>query len=157
MSQKIAGVKGMRDLLPGGEIEAFQFAEGLAREIFGRYGYSEVRTPMAEDVALFRRGVGEETDIVGKEMYEFKDKGDREIALRPEGTAPAVRAYIENAVLNKEPVTRWYYLGPMFRYERMKTGRYRQFFQIGAEAYGAKEPAQDVELIEMVDFYLRQL
>ena len=97
---------------------------------------AEVRTPMVEDTALFVRSVGEETDIVGKEMYTFEDKGGRSLSLRPEGTAPAVRAYIEHSVANQEPVTRWYYMGPMFRYERMKTGRYRQFCQIGAEAFG---------------------
>ncbi|HYR56504.1 MAG TPA: histidine--tRNA ligase, partial [Myxococcaceae bacterium] len=89
-------------------------------------------------------------DIVGKEMYTFEDKSGRSLSLRPEGTAPAARAYIEHSVYNLEPVTHWFYMGPMFRYERMKTGRYRQFWQIGAEAFGAKEPAQDVELMDMV-------
>jgi histidyl-tRNA synthetase len=104
---------------------------------------------MLEDTALFVRGVGEGTDVVGKEMYTFTDKGDRSLSMRPEGTAPAVRAYIEHAVSNKEPLTRWFYWGPMFRYERMKTGRYRQFYQLGVEAFGAKEPAQDAEVIEL--------
>jgi histidyl-tRNA synthetase len=156
LSQKFSGPKGMNDLLPG-QIEVWQHVEKLTRELFGRYGFSEVRTPIVEDTALFVRSVGEETDIVGKEMYTFQDKGDRSLTLRPEGTAPAARAYIEHAVLNQEPVTRWYYIGPMFRYERMKTGRYRQFWQIGAEAYGVKEPLADVELIEMVVHFLEQL
>lgn len=156
MSQKINGVKGMNDLLPG-EIEVWQFVEGTARTLFGRFGYGEVRTPMVEDTALFVRSVGEETDIVGKEMYTFDDKGGRSLSLRPEGTAPAARAYIEHSVSNAEPVSRWFYMGPMFRYERMKTGRYRQFSQIGAEAYGAKEPAQDVELMDMVVQFLEAL
>ncbi|MGE6759707.1 histidine--tRNA ligase [Corallococcus interemptor] len=146
----------MNDLLPG-EIEVWQFVESTARTLFGRFGYGEVRTPMVEDTALFVRSVGEETDIVGKEMYTFEDKGGRSLSLRPEGTAPAARAYIEHSVNNQEPVSRWFYMGPMFRYERMKTGRYRQFSQIGAEAYGAKEPAQDVELMDMVVQFLEAL
>ncbi len=156
MSQKISGVKGMNDLLPG-EIEIWQHVEGTAREVFGRYGFGEVRTPMVEDTALFVRSVGEETDIVGKEMYTFLDKGERSLSLRPEGTAPAARAYIEHSISNQEPVTRWFYMGPMFRYERMKTGRYRQFYQIGAEAYGAKEAAQDAEMMDMVVQFLGAL
>jgi histidyl-tRNA synthetase len=143
VSQKVSGVKGMNDLLPG-DIEIWQHVERTARELFSRFGYAEVRTPMVEDTALFVRSVGEATDIVGKEMYTFEDKGGRSLSLRPEGTAPAARAYIEHSVGNQEPITRWFYMGPMFRYERMKTGRYRQFFQLGAEAYGVKEPAQDV-------------
>ncbi|WP_255636498.1 histidine--tRNA ligase [Hyalangium versicolor] len=146
----------MNDLLPGelssdmAPIETWQFVERATREVFSRFGYGEVRTPVLEDTGLFVRSVGEETDIVGKEMYTFEDKGGRSLSLRPEGTAPAVRAYIEHSVSNQEPLTRWYYVGPMFRYERMKTGRYRQFYQIGAEALGSKEAAQDVELMDMV-------
>ena len=154
--QKIAGVKGMRDLVDE-EVEIFLHIERTARALFSRYGFGELRTPMLEDTRLFVRSVGEETDIVGKEMYTFEDKSQRSLTLRPEGTAPAVRAYIEQARWNVEPVTRWFYIGPMFRYERMKTGRYRQFFQIGAEAFGAKEPAQDVELIEYVHRLLESL
>jgi histidyl-tRNA synthetase len=149
VSQKISGVKGMNDILPG-EVEVWQHVERTTRELFARFGYAEVRTPMVEDTALFVRSVGEATDIVGKEMYTFEDKGGRSLSLRPEGTAPAVRAYIEHSVVNQEPLTRWFYVGPMFRYERMKTGRYRQFHQIGAEAIGSREPAQDVELMDMV-------
>jgi histidyl-tRNA synthetase len=156
VSQKITGVKGMNDILPG-DVEVWQHVERTARELFSRFGYGEVRTPMVEDTALFVRSVGEETDIVGKEMYTFEDKGGRSLSLRPEGTAPAARAYIEHSVGNQEPLTRWFYLGPMFRYERMKTGRYRQFHQIGAEAYGSKTPAQDVELMDMVVQLLRKL
>ena len=156
MSQKISGVKGMNDLLPP-EIRVWQRMESAAREVFRRFGYSEIRTPMAEDTALFVRSVGESTDIVGKEMYTFEDKAGRSLSLRPEGTAPAARAYIEHAVYNLEPVTRWYYVGPMFRYERMKTGRYRQFWQIGAEAFGVKAPAQDVELMDLVMQFLGEL
>ncbi len=149
MTQKISGVKGMNDILPP-EILSWVRVESAAREIFRRFGYWEIRTPIAEDTALFVRGVGEATDIVGKEMYTFEDKAGRSLTLRPEGTAPAARAYIEHSVYNLEPATHWFYMGPMFRYERMKTGRYRQFWQIGAEAFGVKEPTQDVELMDMV-------
>lgn len=138
----------MNDLLPP-QIEIWQRLEGIARTLFARYGFGEVRTPIVEDTALFVRSVGEVTEIVGKEMYTFTDKGDRSISMRPEGTAPAARAYIEHGIANTEPLTRWFYLGPMFRYERMKTGRYRQFYQLGAEAYGALDPAQDVEVIAL--------
>lgn len=154
MSPKISGVKGMNDVLPG-EVEAWQFVERTARDLFQRFGYGELRTPTVEDTALFIRSVGEDTDIVGKEMYTFEDKGGRSLSLRPEGTAPAVRAYIEHAVANQEPVTRWFYLGPMFRYERMKTGRYRQFHQLGCEAYGSKDPAQDVEVLDFLWQFLK--
>lgn len=156
LSTRFSGPKGMNDILPG-EVEIWQHIEACAREVFSAYGYLEARTPMVEDTALFVRSVGEATDIVGKEMYTFEDKGGRSLSLRPEGTAPAARAYIEHAVSQKEPVTRWFYMGPMFRYERMKTGRYRQFSQIGAEAYGAAQPAQDVEMMEMVVHLLSRL
>ncbi|MET0401125.1 MAG: histidine--tRNA ligase [Cystobacter sp.] len=139
----------MNDILPG-EVEVWQHVEKTARELFSRFGYGEVRTPTVEDTALFVRSVGEETDIVGKEMYTFEDKGGRSLSLRPEGTAPAARAYIEHSVVNQEPLSRWFYMGPMFRYERMKTGRYRQFHQIGIEAYGSKEATQDVEMMDLV-------
>ncbi|MEW5740453.1 MAG: histidine--tRNA ligase [Myxococcota bacterium] len=156
MSQKYAGVKGMNDLLPP-QIATWQRVESVARALFGCYGYQEIRTPIVEDTALFVRSVGEVTDIVKKEMYTFDDKGGRSITLRPEGTAPAARAYIEHGIANTEPVTRWYYLGPMFRYERMKTGRYRQFYQLGAEAYGSLDPSLDVEVIALMHELLRRL
>ncbi len=152
MSVKFAAVKGMNDLLPP-QIETWQFLEHTARQLFGVWGYSEVRTPIVEDTALFVRSVGEVTDIVSKEMYTFDDKAGRSLSLRPENTAPAVRALIEHG-LAQQPLTRWFYLGPMFRYERMKTGRYRQFYQLGAEAYGAADAAQDVELIALAHSFL---
>jgi|CXWL01.1.fsa_nt_gi histidyl-tRNA synthetase len=156
MSQKYAGVKGMNDLLPP-EIAVWQHLERTARKTLVRYGFNEIRTPIVEDTALFVRSVGEGTDIVGKEMYTFLDKGERSLTLRPEGTASAARAYIEHAMHQKEAVTRWFYMGPMFRYERMKTGRYRQFYQLGVEAYGVAEPAQDVEVMECVMHWLKDL
>ncbi|MBX7116462.1 MAG: histidine--tRNA ligase [Myxococcaceae bacterium] len=156
MSQKYAAVKGMNDLLPP-DIAVWQHVERTARKTLLRYGFHEIRTPIVEDTALFVRSVGEGTDIVGKEMYTFDDKGGRSITLRPEGTASAARAYIEHAMHQKEAVTRWFYMGPMFRYERMKTGRYRQFYQLGVEAYGVAEPAQDVEVMECVMHWLQEL
>ncbi|HEY1088711.1 MAG TPA: histidine--tRNA ligase, partial [Archangium sp.] len=151
-----AGVKGMNDILPP-EIEIWHRIEGVARELFGRYGFSEIRTPIVEDTALFVRSIGEVTEVVGKEMYTFTDKGDRSITMRPEGTAPAARAYIEHGVANTEPLTKWFYMGPMFRYERMKTGRYRQFYQLGAEAYGTLDPAQDVEVLALCWAFFQKL
>ncbi len=155
MSQKFAAVKGMNDLFAP-RIETWQYLERTARELFSTWGYSEIRTPIVEDTALFVRSVGEVTDIVSKEMYTFDDKGGRSITMRPENTAPAVRAYIENGFA-QQPVTRWYYLGPMFRYERMKTGRYRQFYQLGAEAYGPADASQDAENIALAWSYLKAI
>jgi len=155
MSQKLVAVKGMNDLMSP-QIELWQFVERTAREMFGTWGYSEIRTPIVEDTALFVRSVGEVTDIVSKEMYTFEDKGGRSLTMRPENTAPAVRAYIEHG-LGQQPLTRWYYLGPMFRYERMKTGRYRQFYQLGAEAYGPADASQDVENIALAWSFLKAI
>jgi histidyl-tRNA synthetase len=145
----------MNDLLPP-ESAKWHRLESTCRELFARYGYGEVRTPVVEHTALFARGIGEATDIVEKEMYTFKDRGDRSLTLRPEMTAGCARAYVEHAVHAREPVTRWWYLGPMFRYERMQTGRYRQFWQIGCEVYGIAEPSIDAEQIAMlVELYTR--
>jgi histidyl-tRNA synthetase len=148
VSQRFSGVKGMNDLFAP-DIAVWHFLESRARKTFQRFCYQEIRTPIVEDTTLFARSVGEETDIVGKEMYTFADRAGRSLSLRPENTAPAVRAYIEHSIHVREPLTRWYYLGPMFRYERMKAGRYRQFWQMGGEAYGSAEPAQDAELIDL--------
>ena len=131
MSAKISGVKGMNDVLPG-EVGRWQELEAVAREVFALYGYREVRTPVVEPHALFARGVGEATDIVSKEMYVFEDKGEERLALRPEGTAGTVRAFIEHGAFVDGP-QKWFYMGAMFRRERPQKGRYRQFHQIGAE------------------------
>ncbi len=152
---KIAGVKGMNDLLPAA-IGRWQEMERVAREVFALYGYREVRTPSVEHAALFARGVGETTDIVKKEMYAFEDKGEDLLALRPEGTAGAVRAYIEHGC-HVEGVQKWFYVGPMFRRERPQKGRYRQFHQIGCECFGVAEPGIDVEQIAMLADYLARL
>ena len=153
---KYSSVKGMHDLLAP-QIDTWRYLEQIAHETMSRYGYAELRTPIVEETELFTRSVGETSDIVGKEMYSFDDKGGRNIALRPEGTAPAARAYLEHSLHQKEPVTRWYYLGQMFRYERMKTGRTRQFWQLGVEAYGAGQPAQDAEVMELAVHFIERL
>jgi histidyl-tRNA synthetase len=152
---KIAGVKGMNDLLPG-QVGRWQEMERVAREVFALHGYREVRTPVVEAAALFARAVGEETDIVKKEMYVFEDKGEELLVLRPEGTAGVVRAYIEHGC-HVEGLQKWFYLGPMFRRERPQKGRYRQFHQIGCECLGAAEPTIDVEQIAMLDGFLGRL
>ena len=152
---KINGVKGMNDVLPA-RVAPWQEMERVAREVFALYGYREVRTPSVEQYALFARGVGEMTDIVNKEMYVFEDKGEEMLALRPEGTAGAVRAFIEHGCHVEGP-QKWFYLGPMFRRERPQKGRYRQFHQIGCEVFGVAEPACDAEQIAMLDDYLARL
>src|SRR5512135_2236048 len=152
---KIAGVKGMNDVLPA-DVARWQEMERVAREVFALYGYREVRTPAVEHAQLFARGVGEATDIVNKEMYVFEDKGEELLALRPEGTAGTVRAYIEHGC-HVEGVQKWFYVGPMFRRERPQKGRYRQFHQIGCECFGVAEPGIDVEQIAMLDDYLARL
>lgn len=152
---KIAGVKGMNDVLPG-QIARWHEMESVAREVFALYGYREVRTPAVEHASLFARGVGEVTDIVTKEMYVFEDKGEEQLALRPEGTAGTVRAFIEHGAHVDGP-QKWYYAGPMFRRERPQKGRYRQFHQIGCEAFGIAEPHIDAEQIAMLDDYLARL
>jgi histidyl-tRNA synthetase len=149
MSEPIQSVKGMNDVLPP-ETARWQHLEATCRSLFARHGYGEIRTPVLEPTALFSRGIGEATDIVEKEMYTFTDRGGRSLTMRPEMTASCVRAYIEHGVHNKEQVTRWWYLGPMFRYERSQTGRYRSFWQIGCEVYGVAEPTIDAEQIAML-------
>ncbi|EXX88537.1 histidine--tRNA ligase [Paenibacillus darwinianus] len=139
---------GTQDLLPGA-VEKWQIVEAKARDICRRFNFREIRTPIFESTDLFQRGVGETTDIVEKEMYTFTDRGDRSITLRPEGTAGAVRAYVENKLYGEPDVTKLYYIGPMFRYERQQAGRYRQFHQFGVEALGAVDPALDAEVIAL--------
>lgn len=155
MSIKINAVKGMNDVLPGA-VGRWQELEATAREVFALYGYREVRTPVVEPYALFARGVGEQTDIVSKEMYVFEDKGEDRLALRPEGTAGTIRAFIEHGAYVDGP-QKWFYMGPMFRRERPQKGRYRQFHQIGVEAFGISEPAIDAEQIAMVQDWLARL
>jgi histidyl-tRNA synthetase len=155
MSAKLTGVKGMNDVLPA-EVGRWHELEAMAREVFALYGYREVRTPVVEPHALFARGVGEATDIVSKEMYVFEDKGEDRLALRPEGTAGTVRAFIEHGAFVEGP-QKWFYMGPMFRRERPQKGRYRQFHQIGCEAFGVAEPLLDAEQIALLADYFSRL
>ena len=147
---KLQKPKGTQDILPS-ESGKWQYVEEFARKIFKTYHYSEIRTPIFEHYEVISRSVGDTTDIVTKEMYDFYDKGERHITLRPEGTAPVVRSYVENKLFAPEvqkPV-KLYYMGPMFRYERPQTGRLREFHQIGVECFGSSNPATDVETIAM--------
>jgi len=150
-AEKLQAVKGMNDILPPDSAK-WNYVERRARVTFENHGYREVRTPVVEYTPLFVRSIGEATDVVEKEMYTFPDRGDekRLLSLRPEGTAGAARSYLEWSVHQKEPVTRWYYSGPMFRAERPQKGRYRQFYQMGVEAYGVAEPTVDAEQISML-------
>ncbi len=148
--------RGTRDLLPG-EIEKWHFLENVFRELSSLYGYGEIRTPLFEQTDLFVRSVGEETDIVSKEMYTFKDRGGRSLTLRPEGTAPVVRAYLEHNLQEGPGPGKFYYIGPMFRYDRPQAGRYRQFHQVGLELFGAAQPAADAEIIAFSCNFLQAL
>jgi histidyl-tRNA synthetase len=152
----IQSVKGTRDILPPSSA-VWNEVEAVARRIFRRYNYAEIRTPIFEQTALFARGVGEETDIVSKEMYTFTDRDGSSLTLRPENTASVIRAYIEHRLDQQPGLQKLFYIGPMFRRERPQKGRYRQFFQIGAEAIGSDSPAIDAEVIEMVVDILREL
>jgi histidyl-tRNA synthetase len=145
---KFQAPKGTHDILPG-DSERWEWLEARARSVLSRYGYREVRTPIFEATDLFVRSVGEGTDLVRKELYTFEDKGRRSLTLRPEGTAPLVRAYLEHALGHGQPIARLHYMGPMFRYERPQAGRYRQFWQIGAELIGPAAPAADAEMIDL--------
>lgn len=147
---------GTQDILPG-TVEKWQFIEEKARDLCRRFNYKEIRTPIFEQTSLFERGVGETTDIVEKEMYTFIDKGDRSMTLRPEGTAGVVRSYVENKLYGEPDVTKLYYIGPMFRYERPQAGRQRQFHQFGVEVFGAVDPAIDAEIVALGYEYCREL
>jgi len=140
--------KGLYDITPE-EVDLWQLVEEKVREEMDRYRYREIRTPLMEKTEVFARGVGEETEVVSKQMYTFEDKGGRSITLRPEGTASVVRAYLEHKMYGREELSKLYYLGPMFRYETPQKGRSRQFHQYGAEAIGSSDPALDAELIEL--------
>src|SRR4051812_44882233 len=156
MADVPASVKGMNDLLPP-DVSKWHFLEEKARGVLEAFAYREVRTPVLEYTSLFVRSVGEVTDVVEKQMYTFDDRDGRSVSLRPEGTAPAVRAYLGASQWTKEPVTRWYYMGPMFRHERAQRGRLRQFHQVGAELFGVNEPTVDAEMIAMLAALLGEL
>lgn len=146
-------IKGTKDIF-GEEVKYWEYIEDTAKNLFKIYGYKEIRTPLIEKTELFSRGIGQETDIVQKEMYTFDDKKGRSLTLRPEGTASVARAYIENSLITFGSPQKLFYMGPMFRYEKPQAGRYREFYQIGAEIFGTDHPLADAELITFVyDFF----
>ncbi|HEX8796678.1 MAG TPA: ATP phosphoribosyltransferase regulatory subunit, partial [Polyangiaceae bacterium] len=151
----LRAVKGMNDVLPD-EVGRWQRVEKAYARTMSLHGFREVRTPYVEPTGLFVRAIGEATDVVEKEMYSFVHH-DEPLTLRPEGTAGAARAYIEHAVQGKEPVSRWWYAGAMFRAERPQRGRYRQFYQLGAEIFGDAGPGCDAEMIDMLVQFLTEL
>ncbi len=153
---EIRAVKGTRDLLPD-EIGVWHRLEAAAHDLFARYGYREIRTPVFEETQLFARGIGSETDVVSKEMYTFLDRDEQRtsLTLRPEATAGIVRAVIENNLTNTDPALKVYAMGPMFRRERPQKGRYRQFHQVDVEAFGMGAPSVDVEVIELALEFLK--
>ncbi|MFQ4137044.1 histidine--tRNA ligase [Nodosilinea sp. PGN35] len=165
--ESIQSLPGTEDILPKpqfvgqdlkvADIHTWQRVEAAAREILGRAAYREIRTPTFEATALFERGIGEATDVVGKEMYSFRDKGDRSCTLRPEGTAGVVRAYVQHSLYAQGGVQRLWYTGPMFRYERPQKGRQRQFHQVGVEVLGSADPRADVEVIALATDILQAL
>ncbi len=146
--------RGTRDILPN-EASCFEFLERTARKIFAAYDYGEIRTPIFEATDLFVRGIGASTDIVSKEMYSFADRKGRSLTLRPEGTAPVVRAVIEHNLLKSNQAVKLFYIGPMFRYERPQYGRQRQFTQFGVEFFGVAEPTADAEVISLSNHFLK--
>lgn len=155
---KLQKPKGTQDILPK-DSGKWQYVEEFARNTFRKYNYAEIRTPLFEHYEVISRSVGDTTDIVTKEMYDFYDKGDRHITLRPEGTAPVVRSYVENKLFAPEiqkPV-KLYYMGSMFRYERPQAGRLREFHQIGVECFGSNNPATDVETIAMAAQFFNEI
>ncbi len=152
----IQALRGTRDILPD-EVGYWQQVEAIARDILARAAYREIRTPLFEQTELFERGIGEATDVVGKEMYTFVDRGDRSITLRPEGTAGVVRSLIEHNLMAQGGVQRLWYVGAMFRYERPQAGRQRQFHQLGVEVLGSADPRADVEAIAIASQILQTL
>jgi histidyl-tRNA synthetase len=156
LAEQIKAVRGTKDVTPD-EVYKWQHVESVARSVFETFGFREIRTPIFEHTELFVKGTGETTDIVQKEMYTFNDKGGRSLTLRPEGTPPIVRSYLENNLFVDVPVCKLYYIGPMFRYERPQAGRFRQHQQIGAEILGASSPYADAELISMYLYFVSKL
>ena len=149
----ITAVKGFRDVLPD-ETRRWRLLDEAAARVFGRYGFEEIGLPIVERTELFARSIGDTTDIVEKEMYSFADRDGTSLTLRPEATAGVVRAYLESGLAQRDPTARLYYRGPMFRRERPQRGRYRQFHQIGVEAFGREDPLVDAELLVMLTRYL---
>lgn len=154
--QRIQSIKGTTDILPGLS-EQWQSLESKLHQFMEKYGYKEIRTPAFEQTALFARGVGEETDIVSKEMYSWVDQGGTALTLKPELTAPVVRAFIQHNLDKLSPVTKLYYMDALFRRERPQKGRYRQFHQIGVEAFGSPHPEQDAEIIDIAWSFIQSI
>jgi len=152
--QSITAVRGFKDILPE-ETGKWQFVERQAREVFAAFGFKEIRIPILEKTDLFKRGIGESTDIVEKEMYTFLDRGEESLTLRPEATASVIRAYLEHSLHAADPVARLYTMGPMFRRERPQKGRFRQFHQINAELLGLDDPRTDAEVMLMLMHFLK--
>ncbi len=152
----ITAIKGFNDILPE-ESGRWQYIEQTARRVFELNGFSEIRVPVMEKTDLFARSIGGDTDIVEKEMYTFIDKGENSVTLRPEGTAGVMRAFIEHKLYAQDPIVKFYYLGPMFRYERPQKGRYRQFHQIGAEVTGVNDPLADAQVLNMLVQFFREI
>ena len=155
MANTVQAIRGMNDILPA-ETTRWQFVEDVFRRLMQSYGYGEIRLPLVEKTELFKRSIGEVTDIVEKEMYTFDDRNGDSLTLRPEGTAGCVRACIENGLLYNQTQRLWY-VGPMFRHERPQKGRYRQFHQLGVEAFGFAGPDMDAELIMLSARLLKEL
>ena len=153
---KIKSVRGTHDLLPQSAV-LWHRIEATARRLFELYGYAEVRTPIFEETELFARSIGADSDIVQKEMYTFSDSKGKSISLRPEGTAPVMRAYLEHGLYHEGVIHKLYYMGPMFRHERPQKGRFRQFHQVGVEVLGSDHPALEAEVIEMLDRFFQEL
>jgi histidyl-tRNA synthetase len=152
----IKAVTGTKDILPS-DIPRWKYLENTVEKIFTNFNYKEIRTPIFEETALFARGIGEETDIVGKEMYTFNDRSDASLTLKPEMTAAVVRAYVEHSLGAQQSLVKLFYMSPMFRQERPQAGRLRQFHQFGAEAIGSKSPLLDAEMIQMAYEILKSL
>lgn len=152
----ITAIRGFKDILPE-ESGKWQFVEEKAREVFNNFGLSEIRVPILEKTELFKRGIGETTDIVEKEMYTFKDLGDDSLTLRPEATASVIRAYLEHNMYKADPITKLFTIGPMFRRERPQKGRFRQFHQINVELIGLDDPRVDAELILLLVCFLKSV
>ena len=144
----ISALKGMKDRYFD-DIKKYDFIVNISKQVFSKYGFEKIITPILEESELFRRGVGDETDVVSKEMYNFKDKGDRDVTMRPEGTAGVVRAYLESKLYKSNPIVKWFYYGPMYRYEAPQKGRFREFHQIGTEFFGVRSAYLDAEVIKM--------
>ena len=152
----ISVLKGMKDR-HSDDVRKYDFIVDTAKKVFSKYGFERIITPILEETELFRRSVGDETDVVSKEMYEFKDKGNRSVSMRPEGTAGVVRAYLEAGLHKSDPIVKWFYNGPMYRYEAPQKGRYREFHQVGAEIFGIRTSYLDAEIIRMGCEFLEKL